>query len=101
MTTPGWSAKSFIRRLFLGPPRFAARSFSPAPYSSPSSGPEFALTASATRRLTIRDCFRYSAPTVGAICLKGVDVSRLTGPEMMSGVRASSIRIESTSSTIA
>ena len=88
-----------MRRLFFGAPRFAARRFRPASYSSPSESSS--LTAAATSWLTFRFCFRYSAPTTGAICLKGVEVSRVTGPEMMSGVRASSIRIESTSSMIA
>ena len=48
-----------------------------------------------------RICFLYSDATSGLNCLNGVDVSRPTGPEMISGVRASSMRIESISSMIA
>ncbi len=81
----------------MGIPRFTASSFSPA---SAFSSAARCFCASDTSSLVMRICFLYRAATSGLNCLKGVDVSLPTGPEMMSGVRASSMRIESTSSMI-
>ena len=50
--------------------------------------------------LHIRDNLQLKSNEYG-ILIKGVEVSRPTGPDMIKGVRASSIRIESTSSIMA
>ena len=59
------------------------------------------FSASASSVFTTPVCFRTSSATWRLNWAYLSSVSLPTGPEMMSGVRASSIRIESTSSMIA
>ena len=68
------------------------------PHSSPSASAFFAC---AMRSLHCAVWTRTIASTRGFIAIYCALVEIVAGPEMMSGVRASSMRIESTSSTIA
>ena len=95
---PGSSETSFPNRLFFGAPRFTCRSLKPASHSF--SGSWRMLSASARIRFTSCPWVRTSRSTSGFISSYFWMLCS-TGPEMMSGVRASSIRTESTSSTIA
>ncbi len=85
--------------MFFGIPSWAWYS-STAPsyavFSSCSSG-----SARAIRSFTTAVCLRTSCTTWVLNCAYLSSASVPTGPEMMSGVRASSMRMESTSSMIA
>ena len=94
----GSSDISFTKRLFFGAPRFTCRSLNPASHSCLGSCRR--LSASARIRFTSWPCVRTSRSTSGFISSYFWTLCS-TGPEMMSGVRASSIRTESTSSMMA
>ncbi len=90
----------FSSRLFFGMPSWAWYSLSAASsraFASPSSS----FSASASSVFTTAVCLRASSATWRLNWPYLSSSSLPTGPEMMSGVRASSMRIESTSSMIA
>ncbi len=86
-------------RLFLGIPSWAWYSLSAASWRVFSSGNS--RSASASSVFTTPVWFRTSSATWRLNVAYLSSASLPTGPEMMSGVRASSMRIESTSSMMA
>ncbi len=102
--TPG-ICRSLAKRGFLGAPRLMRSSFSAVSSSIFTSSPllragRMTRSTSLSQSLTIFSCWRTTFLTRGFSSVNWwVDLS--TAPEMISGVRASSISTESTSSTMA
>ena len=87
---------NFSSNLLRGDPSFTLNSNRPAPCRSPASAFSLAWLAQSVHRLF---CFRTS-PSIEERYLSNWWVETVTGPEIISGVRASSIRMLSTSSMI-
>ncbi len=94
----GCSETSFMKRLCLGAARWTLSSSIPA--STCCSGSWSSFSAAARVELTQFSCARTTRSTSGFSSSNAWSLCS-TGPEMMSGVRASSTSTESTSSTMA
>ncbi len=88
-----------MKRLCLGAARWICSSFTPASHSF--SGSAISFSACCMAFAAHCCCARTTRSTSGFISSNRSSSRPSTGPEMMSGVRASSISTESTSSTIA